>query len=65
MNVPTSEEWVTRLLGVPVITNPNVPKDQVYIMNGETLRSLGALSKKDYSLRARLKRAWRELTEKV
>ena len=56
---------VEKILGIPVIINPNVPQDQVYIMNGETLRSLGALSKKDYSLRARLKRAWRELTEKV
>jgi hypothetical protein len=54
------------LFGCPVITNPNVPQDQVLIMSGDMLRSLGGgIPPKDYSLRARVRRAWNELTERA
>jgi hypothetical protein len=49
-------------LDIPIIENPNVPKDQVFVMSGELMRSLGGIPAKDYSFRARVKRAWRELT---
>jgi hypothetical protein len=55
----------SRLLNFPVVTNPNLPKDSVYIMHGDLLQLLGGIPPKDYRLRARLKRAWRELREEA
>lgn len=51
------------LFGFPIITSPHVPEGQVLIMRQDTFVGLGG-TPKDKRFRARVKRAWKELTER-
>ena len=49
--------------GLPVVTSQAIPRDSVLLVNRGLLADVFHLPPKDYSVHARLKRAWRELTE--
>jgi hypothetical protein len=52
------------LFGIPVETRPWMPRDQVWLMQRGLLLATFKMPSKDMRLRARIKRAWRELTGK-